>query len=93
MSSKASGNDSDHGCLGHNTPIVGSGANRFRLSGGEDTITDVSIADGDQVLISSSTKLTIEQIVLRSDIGKHSNTKHLNISVTDLLSHQPELFR
>ena len=93
MSSKASGNDSGHRYLGHNTRIVGSGANRFRLSRGDETITDVSIADSDQVLISSSTKLSMEQIVLLSDTGKDINTKHLNTSVTDLLSHQPELFR
>ena len=76
------------------TLIGGSGADRFRLSKGDDIIKDFSIADDDQLLISNATNLTIEQVgsnLLLTDADKDISTTLKGVALDDLLAHQPQL--
>ena len=89
------GNDLLKGGKGRDTLIGGSGADRFRVSKGKDSITDFSIADGDQLVLRDSVQHTIEQIgsnLLLSNIDMEINTTLTGINRNDLLNHQPELF-
>ena len=92
------GGDQDdwlNGGQGDDTLIGGNGSDTFVLSRGNDTIEDFSIADGDQLLITYSIKLTIEQVgsnVLLTDTDGVNGTTLIGIAVEELLAHQPELF-
>ena len=67
---------------------VDQGPINFRLSKGIDTIKDFSIADDDQLLISNTTNLTIEQVgrhLLLTDADKDINTTLKGVALDDLL--------
>ena len=84
-----------NGGKGDDTLTGGTGADRVRISKGKDTIKDFSIADNDTLFTKQNLGLAFQQngdhlLLIETENG--IKTKLKNVSLDELLAHQPELF-